>query len=139
MFSERHSPSVQGYTDMRNIIVIMLLALSTTFEVACSSDSLSSDKVPSLYEYDSGSQATRSVCFVLAPDGTYALGNAPDPMQVISYSGTPPMGHWELLETAQSQQLRIGNSSFPIKRTSSGVRVVVDGNQDMYCDFAKPK
>jgi hypothetical protein len=122
---------------MRNIIVIVLLALSTTFEVACSSKPLSSDKVSGLYEYDSGSQATRSVCFVLSPDGTYALGDAAAPMQVISYSGTPSMGHWELLETAQDEQLRIGNSSFPIKRTSSGVRVVVDGDQDMYCDFAK--
>lgn len=122
---------------MRNIIVIMLLAISTTFEVACSSNQLSADKISGLYEYDAGSHDTRTVCFVLSPDGSYALGNAAPPLQVISYSGTPPQGDWQLMDSAQNQQLRIGNSSFLIKRTSSGIRVVVDGDQDMYCDFQK--
>lgn len=123
---------------MRNIIVIALLLICTTFEVACSTKSLSADKVSGLYEYASGSRSTRSVCFVLSPDGTYALGNATAPDEVISYSGTPSMGRWELQEVAQDQEIQIGNSSFPIKRTSLGVRVIVDRDQDMYCDFEKP-
>lgn len=124
---------------MRNIVVVVLLAISTTFDLGCGSKTISADNVSGLYEYASGSRLTRSVCFVLSPDGTYELGDAAAPMEVISYSGTPAMGHWELQKAAQDQEIEIGNSSFPIKRTSSGVRVIVDRDQDMYCDFAEPE
>jgi hypothetical protein len=124
---------------MRRIAVIGLLAMSTTLYAGCGSKQLTSDNISGLYEYDSGNRGTETVCFVLSPDGTYSLGNATDPVNVMTYSGTPSSGHWELLSVADNQRLSIGNSSLPIKRTSSGVRVVVDGDQDMYCDFAKPK
>lgn len=124
---------------MRKITAIALIAISTTLEVGCLGKPLSTDKVSGLYEYDSGDPGTESVCFVLSPDGTYALGNATAPTRRISFWGTQSEGQWRLTETPQGQQIQIGDSSFPIKRTSSGARVILDVNHDMYCDFSKPK
>jgi hypothetical protein len=124
---------------MRKIIAIALIAISTILEAGCLANSLSTAKVSGLYEYDSGGQGTGTVCFVLSPDGTYAFGNAIDPMKEISFSGTASKGHWQLADSGKVQQLSMGNSSFPIEPTSFGVRVVVDGDRGMYCDFDRPK
>lgn len=124
---------------MQKIIAIALIAISTTLETGCFSGSLSTSNVSGLYEYDSGYQGTGTVCFVLSPDGTYAFGNAADPMKEVSFSGTASKGHWQLTDSGQVQELSMGNSSFPIEPTSFGVRVVVDGDRGMYCDFDRPK
>src|SRR6185437_7351623 len=123
---------------MRKITAIGLIAISAILAAGCA-NSLSTGKVSGLYEFDSGRQDTETVCFVLSPDGTYALGNADAPAQWMSFSGTPSKGQWQLTDLGRDQQLLIGNSKFPIKQTSSGVRVVVDSDRGMYCDFAKPK
>jgi len=121
---------------MRKITAIGLIAISVVLEAGCAS--LSTDKVSGLYEYDSSSQTADTVCFVLSPDGTYSLGNADAPVEWMSFSGTPSKGQWQLTDSGQDQQLLIGNSKFPIQQTSSGVRVVVDADRGMYCDFSKP-
>ena len=120
---------------MRRVTAIALIAISATLEVGCGS--LDTKDVSGLYTYDSGNQATREVCFVLAPDGTYALGNAAAPVNKISLSGSPSSGDWQLT-SGQDQRIQIGNSSLPIKQTSSEVRVIVDADQGMFCDFTKP-
>jgi len=74
---------------------------------------------------------------VLAPDGTYALGNAAALVNKISFSGSPSNGNWQLT-SGQDQRIQIGNSSLPIKQTASAVRIIVDADQGMYCDFTKP-
>jgi len=122
---------------MRKITALALLAISAVLEAGCG-NSLSADKASGLYDYDSSNQTTDTVCFVLSPDGTYALGNADAPVEWMSFSGTPSKGQWQLTDSGQDQQLLIGNSKFPIQRTSSGVRVIVDADRGMYCDFAKP-
>ncbi|HEV2136843.1 MAG TPA: hypothetical protein VGR47_21670 [Terracidiphilus sp.] len=123
---------------MRKIIAIGLIAISAIVEAGCAS-SLSAGNVSGLYVLDSGYQDTDTICFVLSPDGTYALGNAEAPMEQMTFSGIPAQGKWQLTESSQAQQLLIGNSKFPIKPTSSGTRVIVDADQGMYCDFTKPK
>lgn len=123
---------------MRKMTAIGLLAISAVLEAGCA-NSLSTDKVSGLYELDSGHQQAETVCFVLSPDGTYALGNADAPARWMLFSGTPSNGQWQIMNSGQDQQLLIGNSKFLIKRTSLGVRVVVDADQGMYCDFVKPK
>lgn len=123
---------------MRRAIAIAFVALGATLEAGCLSGSLDTKNVSGLYVYDSGDQGTREVCFVLSPDGTYALGNAAAPVSKISFSGSPSIGQWQLTSSGQEQKIQIGNSSLPIKHTSSGVRVVVDADQSMYCDFTKP-
>ena len=123
---------------MRKITAIGFIAISAILEAGCA-NSLSTSKVSGLYEFDSGQQQTETVCFVLSPDGTYSLGNAEAPVKWMSFVGTQSEGQWQLMDSGQDQELLIGNSKFPIKRTSSGVRVVVDADQNMYCDFAKPK
>lgn len=122
---------------MKKITAIGLIALSAILEAGCG-NSLSTGKASGLYQYDSSNQATDTVCFVLSPDGTYALGNADAPMESMSFSGTPSKGQWQLTNSGEDQQLVIGNSEFPIQQTSSGVRVIVDADRGMYCDFAKP-
>lgn len=129
---------VANSRNMRKIVPFALIAISAILEAGCA-NSLSTDKVSGLYEFDSGHQETQTVCFVLSPDGTYAFGNADAPVEWMSFSGTPPEGHWQLVDSGQDQQLLIGNSKYPIKQNSSGVRVVVDADRGMYCDFAKPK
>lgn len=121
---------------MRKITIVALIAIAAALEAGCGS--LDTKSVSGLYTYDAGHQATREVCFVLAPDGTYALGNASAPVDKISLSGSPPSGNWQLTSSGQDQQIQIGNSSLPIEQTSSGVRVIVDADQGMYCDFSKP-
>jgi len=123
---------------MRKIAAITLMAISVILEAGCA-NSLSTDKASGLYEFGSGQQDTETVCFVLSPDGTYALGNADAPVEWMSYSGTPSKGQWRLMDLGQDQQLLIGNSKFPIKQTSSGVRVVIDADRGMFCDFTKPE
>ena len=122
---------------MRKITAIGLIAISAILETGCV-NSLSTDKISGLYEYQASNQTTDTVCFVLSPDGTYALGNAAAPVEWMSFSDTPSKGQWQLTDSGQDQQLLIGNSKFPIQQTSSGVRVVVDTDRGMYCDFAKP-
>jgi len=126
------------FKTMQKFTAIGLIAISVILGAGCA-NSLSTGKVSGLYEFDSGHQDTETVCFVLSPDGTYALGNADAPAQWMSFSGTPSRGQWQLTDSGRDQQLLIGNSKFPIKQTSSGVRVVVDADRGMYCDFAKPK
>lgn len=121
---------------MRKITAIALIAISTTLETGCGSKTLDSGNVPGLYEYDSGNRGTSTVCFVLSSDGTYAIGNASDPMKEILFSGTQSKGNWQLMGSSPDQKLQLGNSSFPIERTASGVRVIVDHDQDIYCDSA---
>lgn len=123
---------------MRKITAIGLIAIVAVSGAGCGNSSLSADKVSGLYEFDSGHQDTETVCFVLSPDGTYALGNADAPVERMSFSGTPSKGQWQLTDSGEDQQLLIGNSTFPIKQTSSGVRVVLDTDGGMYCDFAEP-
>ena len=120
---------------MRKITAIALIAISATLELGCGS--LDTKDASGLYMYDSGDRATREVCFVLAPDGTYALGNADAPVNKISLSGSPSNVNWQLT-SGQDQQIQIGDSSLPIKQTSSGIRVIVDADQGMFCDFSKP-
>src|SRR6185437_8023048 len=133
--SSKHQPVLKT---MRKIIAIGLIAFSAILEAGCA-NSLTVGKVSGLYQFDSGHQDTETVCFVLSPDGTYAFGNANAPVEWMSFSGTPSKGQWQLTDLGQDQQLLIGNSKFPIERTSSGVRVVIDADRGMYCDFAKPK
>ncbi len=121
---------------MRKIVAIGLTALCAILEAGCTK-SLSTGGASGLYEFDSGHQATQTVCFVLSPDGTYALGNADAPIEWMSFSGTPSKGQWQLMNSGQDQQILIGNSKYPIEQTSSGVRVVIDADRSMYCDFAK--
>ena len=120
---------------MKRVTAIALVAISATLEVGCGS--LDTKDVSGLYTYGSGSQATREVCFVLAPDGTYALGNAAAPANKFLLYGSPSTGNWQMT-SGQDQRIQIGNSSLPIEKTSSGVRVIVDTDQGMFCDFTKP-
>lgn len=134
---ERHSR--KGPAILRRIAAVAIMAIGTTLEIGCGSNTLSAGDLSGLYEYDPGNQGTGTVCFILSPDGTYAFGNASDPMKEASFEGTPTKGRWQLTDAGDDQQLSMGNSSFPVKRTTSGVRVFVDGDRGMYCDFAKPK
>ena len=67
------------------------------------------------------------------------MGNATSQIEDISFSATPPEGRWQLADSPKGQRLSFGVSSFPIEQTPSGVRVVVDNDQDLYCDFTEPK
>jgi hypothetical protein len=120
---------------MQRFTAVTLLAISALCGAGCGAGPLTADKVSGLYQYDSGDRGTETVCFVLSPDGTYALGNADAPAEEISFSGTPSKGDWELTD----QKIRIGNASYPIKRISSGIRIVLDSDQDMYCDSERSK
>lgn len=121
---------------MRKIIAIVLITISTALEAGCGTKTLDAGNVPGLYEYDSGNRGTGTVCFVLSSDGTYAIGNASEPMKEILFSGTQSKGNWQLTGSSPDQKLRLGDSIFPIERTDSGVRVIVDHDQDIYCDSA---
>jgi hypothetical protein len=86
------------------------------------------------YEYHSGNKSQGTTCFVLTSDGSYVLGDAREPLSQTSMSGTPSHGTWQL-GSGTGQELFIGRSSLPVRRTPSSIRVTVDDDLGMYCDL----
>ena len=87
------------------------------------------------YEFRSGNIATGQSCFSLANDGTYALGDAGDPLGQLALTDAPKSGRWTLHEDETGQQLILGHASLPIVRTSTAIRVKVNEPMGIYCDL----
>lgn len=118
-------------------VVLVAAVLVSAFVSGCHNRSISQhDVLAGNYEYHLGNKAQGKVCFVLNSDGRYFLGDAHEPLSQPSMSGTSPHGKWELHSDTSGQTLIIGDSSLPIARTSSSIRVTVDDDLGMYCDLA---
>lgn len=100
----------------------------------CRPGSVDRDNLVGRYEYHSGNKSQGTTCFILNSDGSYVLGDAVEPLGQISMSGTPSHGMWQL-GSGTGQELIIGRSALPVRRTSSSIRVTVDDDLGMYCDL----
>ena len=87
------------------------------------------------YEYHSGDIATGQSCFTLDRDGTYSLGDAGDPLGQLVLTDTPRSGKWSLHDDDSGQRLLLGDSTLPIERTPSAIRVRVNDGLGIYCDL----
>ena len=120
----------------RELVLVTAVFVSASLS-GCHERSINPDDVlAGHYEYHLDNKAQGTVCFALDSDGRYVLGDAHEPLSQLSMSGTPVHGTWELGSDATGQKLFIGKSSLPIVRTSSSIRVTIDGDLGMYCDLA---
>ena len=115
-------------------LALSILLLMPTMLTACHSHVHSPEEV-GVYEFHSGDIATGQSCFSLAKDGTYALGDAGDPLGQLALTDTPRHGRWKLHEDQAGQELVLGDAVLPIERTSSTIRVKVNEGMHIYCDL----
>jgi hypothetical protein len=116
--------------------------LALIFEIAicgCERSPVTVKEMAGTYEYHGGNPAMGKICFKLKSDGSYLTGDASEPLGDLSMRGTPSSGTWALDGDSTGQKLWIGNSSLPIGKTPSSIRVNVNDDLGMYWDLPRTK
>jgi hypothetical protein len=125
---------------LRSHVGLAMISVMFVGLVGCKDKPVDVADCAGIYELHYGNKAQGTTCFELRNNGSYIRGDGFGEEDDISITGIEKNGRWTIRgEGPPYQQIFIGHSSLPIKRTPSSIRITFNDDEGKYCDLPIPK
>jgi hypothetical protein len=86
------------------------------------------------YVYHLEDKGQGTTCFTLRGDGTFIAGN--ENFSTDDGPKLPPEGAWQLFNGADHQELDLAHAGFPLERSNSSIKALVNNDLGTSCDLS---
>jgi hypothetical protein len=108
-----------------------------TLLVGCKTQTrpISKQELIGKYVYHLKDKTQGTICFTLSGDGTFIAGN--EKFSTDDGPKLPPEGAWQLFNGTDHQELDLTHAGFPLERSNSSIKALVNNDLGTSCDLSK--
>jgi hypothetical protein len=114
-----------------NLVSVASLFLMT----GCKNHPISKGELIGRYEYYLEDKAQGTTCFTLNGDDSFITGDTK--FAATDGPTLPPEGTWQLTNETHQQVIDLAHSGFPLERSRSSIKALVNDDLGMSCNLSK--